>query len=555
VPATPGTALDTEALRTHIAAALPDYMVPSAFVPLEQLPLTVNGKLDRKQLPAPEFTGTARGRQPVGTAEEVLCGIFRDLLGLESVSVEDGFFELGGDSIVSIQLVSRARKAGLVFTARDVFTHRTPEALAAVATTADVLPTEEAGAGLGPVPETPIVGWLREVDGPIDGFNQAMLVRTPAAATFERLADALQTVLDHHDVLRARLVRGADAWNLDVPAAGAVRATDVLRRAEGADLAAEARAAQLRLAPDAGVMLQAVWFEDTARLLVMAHHLVVDGVTWRILLPDLAHAYEGTALEPVPTSFRRWAQQLTALDRSSELPLWHAQFDGYDGGDGGDAPLAVLDPAVHTAATARHLNLTLPSDVTTALLTDTAARFRATVNDVLLTAFALAVNAWRPGRGTGVLVDLEGHGRENVVEHADTTRTAGWFTSMFPVRLDPGAPGDPGRALKAVKEQLHALPDNGVGYGLLRYSTAGGALADAPRPQFGFNYLGRFAAAGEDTDWALCTDADLGDGRDPAMPLAHAVDLNAATLDTAEGPQLTADWSWPDGLLTEERVR
>ncbi|MGW2256238.1 condensation domain-containing protein, partial [Kitasatospora sp. NPDC001660] len=217
---------------------------------------------------------------------------------------------------------------------------------------------------------------------------------------------------------------------------------------------------------------------------------------------------------------------------------------------GPDAPLAELDPAVHTAATARHLSLTLPPDVTAALLTDTAARYRATVNDVLLTAFALAVNAWRDGDATHVLVELEGHGRENVVEHADTTRTAGWFTSMFPVRLDPGTPGDPARALKAVKEQLHALPDNGIGHGLLR-----GALAGAPRPQLGFNYLGRFAAGEENADWALCTDVALGDGRDPRMPLAHAIELNAATLDQADGPRLTADWSWPDGLFTEERIR
>ncbi|MEE1781909.1 amino acid adenylation domain-containing protein, partial [Streptomyces sp. SP17BM10] len=543
-------ALDEAVLRAHLAAALPEYMVPSAFVALDALPLTANGKLDRRALPAPEYRGTGRGRPPRTPAEEVLCGIFRDLLGVAEVSAEDGFFELGGDSIVSIQLVSRARKAGLVFTAREVFRHRTPEALAAVAGTADALPVEEAGAAYGLVPQTPIVGWLRELGGAVDGFSQTMVVRTPVGATFERLADALQTVLDHHDVLRARLVRGADAWNLDVPEPGTVRATDVLRRAEGADLATEARAAQLRLDPDAGVMLQAVWSEEQNRLLVMAHHLVVDGVSWRILLPDLAHAYEGTALEPVPTSFRRWAQQLTALDRSAELPLWQAQSDGFDGVDGGDAPLAELDPAVHTAATVRHLSLTLPSDVTAALLTDTATRYRATVNDVLLTGFALAVNAWRGGDATPVLVELEGHGRENVVEHADTTRTAGWFTSMFPVRLDPGTGADPARALKAVKEQLHALPDNGIGYGLLR-----GALEGAPRPQLGFNYLGRFAAGETDADWALCTDVALGDGRDPAMPLAHAVDLNAATLDTAEGPQLTADWSWPDGLLTEERVR
>ncbi|MGW0778948.1 amino acid adenylation domain-containing protein, partial [Streptomyces sp. NPDC002835] len=375
----------------------------------------------------------------------------------------------------------------------------------------------------------------------------------------ERIEAALQKVLDRHDVLRSRLLRGDDAWNLEVAAPGAVQAAGLLRRAGQQDIATEARDAQQRLAPDAGVMVQAVWFEDADRLLLMAHHLVVDGISWRVLLPDLAQAYEGAELEPVGTSFRRWAQELSALAeaRAAELPLWQSMLAG------DDAPLGSrpLDPAVDTASAVRHLSVTLPADVTAPLLTRVPAVYRAGVNDVLLTGFAQAVAAWRGDGSSSVLVDLEGHGREDVVEGMDTSRTVGWFTSMFPVRLDAGRDSDPGRALKAVKEQLHTLPDNGIGYGLLRHLNAETSpeLAGLPAPQIGFNYLGRFDAGdgtgAEGADWSLRSDADLGDGRDPGMRLTHALDLNAVTQDHADGPRLVADWSWPAGLFSDEEVR
>ncbi|MFI9825994.1 condensation domain-containing protein, partial [Streptomyces sp. NPDC052013] len=494
------------------------------------------------------------GARPGTREEEILCGLFSEVLGVESVSVDDGFFELGGDSIVSIQLVSRARRAGLVLSAREVFQHRTPRALAAVAVPVSGAVVEEAGAGLGVVPQTPIIGWLRELGGPVDGFQQAMVVRTPADATRERLETALQTVLDRHDVLRSRLVRGSDAWQLEVAEPGSVLAAQVLSEAS-ADLTAEARDAQGRLDPDAGVMVQAVWFAESGRLLVMAHHLVVDGVSWRVLLPDLARAYEGVELEPVGTSFRRWAQELTTLDRTHELDLWKTQLEGTD------VPLGSrpLDPDTDTASTVEHLHLSLPAEVTGPLLTEVASRYRAGVNDVLLTAFARAVAGWRGDASREVLVDLEGHGRENVVDGVDLSRTVGWFTSMFPVRLDAGAAGeDPGRALKRVKEQLHALPDHGIGYGLLRHTNpeTAAVLSPLPSPQLGFNYLGRFdASAGQGEPWSLCADVDLGDGRDPNMPLTHVLDLNAATLDTSDGPQLNADWSWPSALFTPDQVQ
>ncbi|MGW3210312.1 non-ribosomal peptide synthase/polyketide synthase, partial [Streptomyces sp. NPDC001135] len=554
---TRGGALDVAAMRAHVASALPDYMVPAAFVQLDELPLTGNGKLDRRALPAPVVSGTGTGRAPSTEREEILCRIFRELLGVESVSVDDGFFELGGDSIVSIQLVSRARRAGLVFSAREVFQHRTPAALAAVAVPVSAAVTEDPTAGLGTVPETPIVGWLRELRAPIAGFQQAMVVRTPANATFERLSAAVQAVLDRHDVLRSRLVRGDDTWQLEIAEPGSVPAATVLSRSADDDMTAQARSAQARLDPDNGVMIQAVWFQDTNQLLVMAHHLVVDGVSWRVLLPDLARAYDGLDLEPVGTSFRRWARELTALagERAGELDLWKTQLTHHQ------EPLGTrpLNRAVDTADTVRHLTATLPPDVTGALLTRVASRLRAGVNDILLTAFARAVADWRGTSSREVLIELEGHGREAVVDRVDLSRTVGWFTSMFPVRLDAGpADGDPVSALKGVKEHLRSLPDNGIGYGLLRHLNTDTApeLAALPTPQLGFNYLGRFETAdGEVADWSLCPEADLGDGRDPGMPLSHVLDLNAATLDGPDGPRLTADWSWPAALFGEDEVR
>ncbi|MFE1376766.1 amino acid adenylation domain-containing protein [Streptomyces pharetrae] len=594
VPAAAAPA-DPDALRAHVAAALPEYMVPSAVVVLDALPLTLNGKLDRRALPAPDYgadrDGTGR-RGPRTEREKTLCALFADVLGLHEAGIDDSFFDLGGDSIMSIQLVSRARRAGLELTVRDVFEHRTVAALADVVTETGGAPAEEPGAGVGEVPLTPIMHWFLERGGPAGQYNQSRLVQVPAALRHEHLLAALAALTDHHDALRARLAPAPER-RLEIREAGSVDVAGLLRRVDAAGIGEEAqrdlvaretRAARERLDLAAGSVVQAVWFdrgrELPGLLLLLVHHLVVDGVSWRILVPDLAEAYRAVSggrapeLQPVGTSLRRWSQRLTEEAarpaRAAEAGWWQRVLRPGDPRIGRRA----LDPARDTYATAEHLTVTLPVEVTEQVLTRVPAAFRAEVNDVLLAAFALAWARWRGSASGTALIDLEGHGREEeTVGGADLSRTVGWFTSLYPVRLDPvttdladafagGAAA--GAALKEVKEQLRAVPDKGMGYGLVRHlnpDTAPG-FAGLPQPQVAFNYLGRFTTAGAQDagsatvpDWTVLSTAAGVGGTDPRVPLAHPLELNARTNDGPAGPELAATWTWARDILDRDGVR
>ncbi len=585
-------------LRARLAEVLPEYLVPSAFVELPKMPLTAHGKVDRKALPAPDFTG-GTSRAPRTPRERVLCEVVAEVLGLRDVGVDDDFFTLGGDSISSIQVVSRARRAGVVFTSRDVLKHRTPAAIAAMAADGNG-PSVVADDGVGEIELTPIAHQLREdlaavgagdpttapndSDGRLGQYSQYVVLHVPTGLDAVKLAGAVQTVIDHHDVLRARLsVPVPGLWSMEVLPVGAIRATKLVRRAgvlESDDLdeavAEEVARARAALAPEEGRVFQAVLVDSgvEARLVLVIHHLAVDGVTWRIIVPDLVDALAGTPLQPVGTSYRRWSKVLAEHARASarvtELPLWTGQLQR------GDVPLGnrPLDPARDTYGTARSLRLVLPTEATAALLTTVPAVFHAEINDVLLAGLAVAVADWRRKRlgatDSAVLVEVEGHGREQVADELDLSRTAGWFTSVFPLRVDPGeldradlwaGGASAGTAIKRVKEQLRALPDHGIGFGLLRYLNPQtvGALARFGTPQIGFNYLGRFATPGGAGDqptgeWSLDAATAIGTGVSPDMPLRHALAVTPVTEDGPHGPNLVADWLWADDLLSETDV-
>ncbi|WP_274555409.1 non-ribosomal peptide synthetase [Streptomyces spiramyceticus] len=593
VPA--GQEIDADPLRQYVAGKLPDYMVPTAIMQLGTLPVTVNGKLDRAALPAPKFGGS-EGRGPETPVEELLCALFREVLGLEWVGAEDSFFALGGDSIMSMLVVSRARRAGIVITARQVFEHKSPAGLAAVAIStsaddADQAEPAEQDTGIGRAPLTPVMLDLVERAGPsaLTGvLSQSMLVETPAGLTLPSLLAAVQALLDHHDILRARLELTDGAAHLAVPEAGSA-AGDRVVRVDTVGLTAESlaelvrdegRRAVDRLDPRAGAMVQLVWFDAgpdvPGRLLMVAHHLVVDGVSWRVLVPDLAAAC--TALqegrEPLferGTSYRRWAEtlefQALSTERTAEVPAWTRLL-------GGPNPLLgkrALDPAVDTVARGvRQVEVKVPVPVTTELLTRVPAAFDAGIDDVLLAGLVAAVGEWRRRQGRnlagGVLIEVESHGRTPLTEDMDLTRTVGWFTGSYPVRLDPGTAeyarirsGGPaaGGLIRRVREQLRAVPGDGLGFGLLRHLNpkTAPALAGLPTPQIGFNYLGRFAS-GPATPvtggaWQPVGDTILGGTADAEMPASHLLEAGGLVRDLPDGPELTVSLVCPVGPFEE----
>ncbi len=278
-----GTADPVEA-RNALAERLPAYMVPAAVVVLDALPLTVNGKLDKRALPAPEYRSVGTDyRAPSGPVEKVLADIYAQVLGVDRVGVDESFFDLGGDSILSMQVVSRARAAGVHCRPRDIFVEQTVSGVAAVASLSD----GRAGIvddGIGPVLATPIIHWLQGVPGPVDQFNQTIVLQAPVGVTEDDVVVILQALLDRHATLRLRAESGdaSGGWSLLVPDTGTVDARACLRVAESLS-DAELVAARSRLNPAAGAQLSAVWVPDSRQLALMIHHLAVDGVSWRIL--------------------------------------------------------------------------------------------------------------------------------------------------------------------------------------------------------------------------------------------------------------------------------
>ncbi|MEV0691703.1 non-ribosomal peptide synthase/polyketide synthase [Streptomyces sp. NPDC050388] len=566
VPA-PGAAVPPAAeLRESLSGELPDYMVPAAFVTVAELPLTANGKVDRRRLPEPDpaVAADAAYRAPRTEAERVLAGVWAELLGVERVGVDDNFFMLGGDSIVSIQVVSRARTAGLALTPRDLFRHPTLAALATAATGA-AQAVADTGPVAGEVGLTPIQRWFLDAEPPRpEYFNQSVVVETARDVDADALSAALTALWAHHDALRARFTRAADGtWHQeyaapDTEAPRLLRVHDLNGLDAGAAEEAEARfskEAHTGFRLDTGPLIAARLFtggDRTARLLLAAHHLVVDGVSWRVLLEDLETAYrqalagERTRLPQRTTSVREWVRRLTGRTGEGDLAAQRAHWETVSRHCA--EPLPVDLDGGNTAADLRAVTVRLDRRRTDDLLRRVPGVYRTRIDDVLLTALGRALADWT-GRGT-VAVGLEGHGREDrLFDDLDLSRTVGWFTSLFPVALELPE-GDWGAALKSVKEQLRAVPDRGVGYGALRHLAGDERLAAAPLPGISFNYLGRFDWSADDGALVRAVPGGLGGAEDPGAPRAHLLDVVARV----EDDELEITWHYSGGRHREGTV-
>ena len=499
-------------LRHFLKEKLPNYMIPAAFMLLKTLPITANGKVDYRALPTPDFSHHVEDKfiAPRTVIEEKLVAIWSEVLRIGKVGIHDNFFELGGDSILSIQLISKANQAGIQIAAKQLFKYQTIAELAAVVGITRQINAEQ-GLVTGAVRLTPIQNWFFEQKLPRPNyFNQSTLLEVPSDLQPELLQSVLQQLLIHHDALRLRFVQEGENWqqiNATVPESLPLRIFDLshLSAAEQ-ETTIKATDAELQASLDlsTGVIAQVALFQlgndKPSYLLFIIHHLAVDAVSWRILLEDLATAYqqisrnEAIKLPPKTTSWQYWSDRLTEyaqIKAVKELDYWLNQSSIQVTALPVDYP---SDQENNTVASTASVSLALNEEQTRALLQDVPSAYNTQINDVLLTALVQSFAQWTGE--SSLLIDLEGHGREDLFEDVDLSRTVGWFTTLFPVRLQLQEIDHSGNALKFVKEQLRQIPNRGIGYGVLRYlqenSTIREKLQSLPSAQISFNYLGQF---------------------------------------------------------------
>ncbi|WP_264312050.1 non-ribosomal peptide synthase/polyketide synthase [Pseudomonas putida] len=547
-----------DSLREALKAGLPDYMVPAHLLLLAKLPVTPNGKLDRKALPQPDAS-LLQGEYvaPQSELEQQIAAIWADVLKLEKVGLTDNFFELGGDSIISLQVVSRARLVDIQFTPKELFEAQTVQALAAVARRAGSTLIDQ-GAVTGTLPLTPIQHWFFEREVPErHHWNQSVLLKPNATLQATQVDAALRALVEHHDALRLRFVQSEVTGQAEFAHAEPAQLLWVLHLPDVAALEQVANDAQRSLVLEQGPLLRAVLAslpDGSQRLLLVIHHLVVDGVSWRILLEDLQQAYralaafEPTNLPAKTSSFKAWAEHLQAYAQGAELQAelgyWQGQLQGASDALPCDHPQGSNQQRHAASFTTR-----LDRETTRQLLQDAPAAYRTQINDLLLTALARVVGGWT--QREDVLVRLEGHGREDLFNDVDLSRTVGWFTSMYPVKLSPQA--DVASAIKAIKEQLRAVPSKGLGYGLLRYlggAEASATLAALPQGEIVFNYLGQFDGSFDESGLFVPAQENDGIKQNEASALSSLLSLSGQVY----GGELRLEWRYSQAIHDAETI-
>ncbi|MEH2216142.1 MAG: amino acid adenylation domain-containing protein [Nostoc sp.] len=550
-------------LRSFLESKLPHYMLPSAFVCLEALPLTPNGKVDRKALPVPDTARPELGKElvaPRNFVEAKLAEIWAEVLGVDKVGIFDNFFELGGDSILAIVVITRANQAGLQLSVKQLFQHQTVAGLASVAVAKKVKQAEQ-GLITGLAALTPIQYWFFEQNllEP-HHWNQAVLLEVKQVLDLDVLEKSVQQLLLHHDALRLRFEQTESSWQQIIASPDAelpwIHLDFSALSASEQELAIETAATKLQasLNLSTGPLIRVALFDlgqQPSHLLIVIHHLAVDGVSWRILLEDLETVYQQLSqgkkaqLPAKTTSFKYWSQCLQEYAQSATLqqewdywlsPCWQEI-----------APLPVdFSDGNNTVEQVRNISIFLTVEQTKVLLKEVPKAYNTQINDILLTALVQAFSQWTGNNS--LLLALEGHGREEIFDDVDFSRTLGWLTSIFPVLLDLGKTSDPVESLKVVKEQLRGIPNKGMGYGVLRYlshdTTRVEALRSLPQAEVVFNYLGQFDQTFSDSSIFRISQKSQGQTRSSGNHETYLLNINALVIDN----QLRVNWAYSEKI-------
>lgn len=525
--------LNQQEVKKHLSTVLPGYMVPSYYIQLPALPLTANGKIDRAALPEPEGMEIATGVPyvaPQTDTEEKLIAVWEEVLGRKNIGIKDNFFDLGGNSISSIQIVSRLKQTGYTLTIKDVLLYPVVEDLARRMAHVSRLPNQDTVEGV--IALSPVQQYF--FNTPFEQrhhYNQAVLLNSKGAISEQDLRAALDKIVLHHDALRMVYYNTPEGWVQENKGSEQGYSLEIMERGDDATFIANCERIQSTIDLANGPLVKVGLFRSTEgdQLLIVVHHLVVDGVSWRILFEDLSTLYQQSAAGlplslPLKTdSFQYWQQKQIAYASSKALQKEAAYWEAAEAAGIQPLPLDDKDGS-NTMADAASGSFALDAATTEKLLTQCYKAYQTEVNDILVTALGLAM-----GEVFGLnklVLTLEGHGRESIGGDEDITRTVGWFTTMYPVSLDMQHQKDMVRQLVEVKESLHRVPNKGIGYGILRY------LGNQPynlKPEIAFNYLGDFGsgvkAEGGQQLFAFSGDYS-GQVSSPLMPRSNVLEVN-----------------------------
>jgi amino acid adenylation domain-containing protein/non-ribosomal peptide synthase protein (TIGR01720 family) len=564
---------NTSELRSFLKEKLPEYMIPSVFVVLESLPIMPNGKLERNALPAPEVDTQNQDDNytaPLTNTQQKLAEIWAEVLGQKQVGIHNNFFELGGDSILGIQMVARANQAGLHLTPKQLFQHQTIAELANVVGNAVAVQAEQ-GLVTGSVNLTPIQQWFFNENLPEPHhYNQSVLLEVPNNLEPKLIEQAVKQLILHHDALRMQYVPSVSGWEQintlpdDIAPFSVVDLSTMSSQQQQASIESIASQIQASLNLEQGAIVKVALLKlgnnQPSRLLFIIHHLVVDGVSWRILLEDFFTVYQqllqGDAIQ-LPrktTSFKEWASMLNSYAESEdffkEKDYWLAPERNNISPLAKDYP---VNKQANTVASTNQVSVALDAQQTQALLQEVPAAYNTQINDLLLTALVQAFARWSGNHS--LLVDLEAHGREELFDNVDLSRTVGWFTAVFPVVLQLPNVENPGEALKAIKEQLRSIPNHGIGYGLLRYlskdTQVRSQLQAIPQAEISFNYLGQLDAIGLEYPEVKLAKESTGLSQSPLGVCSHLLEIDGFVSDG----KLQFTWKYSDNIYRHSTIK
>lgn len=552
----------SEELRTALANRLPEHAIPAAFVFLDRFPLTPQGKVDRRALPIPDWQNVAGDRPiipPETPAQQAICTAWEQVLALDAVGIEDNFFALGGDSILAVKVVTQVRRQGLIITPKEIFDHQNVKALAAVARKQETTERITTKGNPNDVPLSPIQQWFFDLDVPAPNhWNQAVLLKVNPAIDSQTIGKAIAEVARNHDTFRLRFRRLNSGWQqfysevknsptleleiVDLTASAAHREAEISRHCDRLQ-----RSLDLSNGPLARAALMMCGEGDGNRLFVVIHHLIVDGVSWRILLEDLGTALMGGVVEPPASSFGQWSEFIRVFasrpEVRGEITFWQRNIK-----TNFRLPLDFADKQQNREATQEKVSLTLTPETTQIFLTAANKAYRTQPQDLLLAALSKTLQEITSENVLQII--MEGHGREDLSASLDVTRTLGWFTTIYPLRLD--LPDNSfATIIKTVKESLRSLPHRGLSYGVLRYLSEEAEVNSPIYADISFNYLGQVRVQeGKDQLFSLLDEANTGIAHDPDGLRPHVIDVVAIVV----SGKLRVDWLYSNKLHRRETI-